>query len=110
MVAFSACGGAATCIVLTDNRGLASTFMTVLSAGVMTLTAKLAPASYPSPQQVQVTLLGVSSQLDLSVFTPSVWIAQGATLSLPVVARVLSTGSPVQGASLNYQVTAAVRV
>jgi len=104
-VAFSVCGGAATCTVLTDNSGLASTFMTVLSAGVMTLTAKLAPASYPNPQQVQVTLLGVSSQLDLSVFTPSVWITQGPTLSLPIVARVLSNGNPVQGASVNYQVT-----
>jgi len=105
-VAFSACAGASTCTVLTDGSGTASTFMTVLSAGVMTLTAKLAPAQYPSPQQVQVTLLGVSSQLDLSVFTPSVWIAEGATWSLPVVSRVLSNGTPVAGASVNYRITA----
>ncbi len=46
-VAFSACAGAASCTVLSDQSGLASTFMIVLSASVMTFTAQLAPASYP---------------------------------------------------------------
>ena len=80
--------------------------MTVLSAGVLTLTAKLAPASYSNPQQVQTTLLGTSSALDLVLITPTVWIAQGATVNLPIVARVLSNGVPVSGKTLNYQITA----
>ena len=33
------------------------------------------------------------------------WIAQGATLSVPVTARVLSNGSPANAATVNYQIT-----
>jgi hypothetical protein len=76
----------------------------VLSVGTTIVTARLAPAIYPNPQQVQVTLLGTSSQLDLSLLNPSVWIAQGSTVSIPLNARVLSNGSPVSGSTVNYQV------
>jgi hypothetical protein len=100
------CAGAASCTALTDQSGAASTFMTVLSTGVLTLTAKLAPASYSSPQQVQTTLLGTSSALDLVLNTPPVWVAQGATVTLPIAARVLSNGVPLSGKTLNYQITA----
>lgn len=103
-LAFSACGGAASCTVLTDQSGYASTFMTVLTAGVMTVTATLAPASYSSPQQVTTTLLGTSSQLDLSLATPRVWIAQGASVTLPLTARLLSNGSPLNAASVSFQI------
>lgn len=103
-VGLLACAGAASCTVLTDQSGVASTNITVLSAGVLTLTAKLAPASYSNPQQVQTTLLGTVSALDLVLNTPPIWIAQGATLSLPVAARVLSNGVPVSGKTLNYQI------
>lgn len=102
-VAFSACAGA-TCTVLSDQSGLASTQMTVLSATVMTLTAKLAPASYSAPQQVQTTLLGTQSQLDLSLPTTSVWVAQGATANIPITANLLSNGSAVSGRTVNYQI------
>lgn len=105
-VGLSVCAGAASCTVLTDQSGAASTFMTVLSAGVLTLTAKLAPASYANPQQVQTALLGTTSALDLVLNTPLVWISQGAIVSLPVDARVLSNGVPVSGKTLNYQITA----
>ncbi len=104
-VAFSVCAGTASCTVLSDQSGMASTFMTVLSANVMTLTAKLAPSSYANPQQVQATLLGVSSQPDLSLTTPTVWVAQRATVSVPVTARVLANGNPVGAGTLNYQIT-----
>ena len=105
-VGLSACMGAASCTVVTDQSGNASSYMTLLSAGVSTVTAKLAPASYSNPQQVQTTLLGTSSALDLVLITPPVWIAQSATVSLPVVARVLSNGAPVVGEPLNYEITA----
>src|SRR5437773_1680580 len=104
-VGFSACSGGANCTLLTDQSGIASTFMMPLSVGAMTVIAKLAPATYPVPQQVQVVLVGTSSQLDLSLLTPSVWIAQGATVTLPLSARVLSNGSPVTGSTVNYQIT-----
>jgi hypothetical protein len=104
-VAYSACGGAASCTVLSDQSGMASTFMTVLSANLMTLTAKLAPASYANPQQVQATLLGVSSPLDLSLGTPAIWVAQGATVLWPITVRVMTNGNPASGEVVNYQIT-----
>jgi hypothetical protein len=64
---FSACSGAVTCNVLSDEGGQASTFVTVLSAGAMTITAQLAPGSYSSPRQVQTTLVGKSSGLDIAL-------------------------------------------
>jgi hypothetical protein len=103
-VAFSVCAGASTCTVLSDQSGMASTFMTVLSANVMTLTASLAPASYSNPQQVQATLLGVSSALDLSLTTPAIWVAQGATVSWPVTVRVMANGIPAQHQTVDYQI------
>ena len=103
-VAFSACGGAAACTVLSDLSGMAYTFMTVLSANVMTLTAKLAPASYTNPQQVQATLLGISSALDLSLTTPAIWVAEGATVSWPITVRVMVNGAPAPQRSVKYQV------
>jgi hypothetical protein len=105
-VGLSLCAGAASCTVVTDQSGTVSTFMTVLSAGAVTLTAKLAPASYANPQQVQTTLLGTSSALDLALNTPPVWVAQGATVTLPIATRVLSNGVPLSGKTLNYQITA----
>jgi hypothetical protein len=107
-VSFSACGGTNNCTILSDQSGLASTFMTVQSAGTMTVAAKLAPAIYPNPQQVQVTLLGTSSQLDLSLLNPSVWIAQGSTVNIPLNARVLSNGNAVSGSTVSYQITGGV--
>jgi hypothetical protein len=104
-VAFSACSGASSCTVLTDQSGVASTFMTVLSPVASILTAKLAPASYVNPKQVQTTLAGTQSQLDLSLLTPPVWIVQGATLTLPIRARAISNGTPIPSLTLNYQVT-----
>jgi len=103
--AFSVCGGASSCAVLSDQSGMVSTGTTVLALGVTTLTAKLAPLSYPMPQQVQATVLGISSALDLSLPTPSLWIAQGATINIPLTSLVLSTGNPLNGATLNYQIT-----
>lgn len=102
---FSMCNGASSCILLSDQNGMASTAVTVLSAGATTLTAKLAPASYSPPQQVQVTVLGTTSSLDLALSTPSVWVAQGASVALPVTARVLSNGGPVAATTVNYQIT-----
>ncbi len=102
--AFSVCGGAASCTVLTDESGLVSTRVTVLTAGTMTITAALAPASYPTPKLVQTTLQGTSSALDLVLSSPYMWIAQGATLDVPLTGRVLASGAPLSGRAVNYQV------
>jgi hypothetical protein len=104
-LSFSACGGSTSCTVLTDQTGQTSTQMTVLTASVMTISAELAPASYTPPQQIQTTLLGTSSSLDISLSSPNSWIAQGATVNAPLTARVLSNGTPDGGRTVNYKIT-----
>ena len=102
--ALSACGGDSTCTVFTDQSGMVSTYATVLTAGVIAITAELAPASYNPPQQIQVLVNGTSSPLDIALTPQSAWIAKGATLSLPLTARVLSHGTPLAGRVVDYQV------
>lgn len=103
-VGFSACGGATSCTVFTDQGGLALSKMTVLSAGASNITVQLAPASYNPAKFVQTTLLGTSSSLDISLLSPFAWIAQGATVDVALTARVLSSGTPLAGQTVNYQV------
>jgi hypothetical protein len=103
-VAFAACGGAASCTLLTDEAGQVSTRVTVLTAATMTITAQLAPASYPTPKFVQATLLGTSSALNISLASPFAWIAEGATLDVMLTARVLVNGTPARGRTVSYQV------
>jgi hypothetical protein len=103
-VSYSACGGAGSCTLLTDDSGQASTRVTVLQAAVMNLSVLLAPASYKTPKSVQATLLGISSAMDVSMLSPFAWIAQGATVDVALTARLLTNGSPAAGIKLNYQV------
>lgn len=103
-VSFSGCGGASTCTVFSDASGMAFTSVTVLTPGNIAITAQLAPATYRAPQQVQTTLVGTESSLDLALLSPYEWIAQGASLNVPLTVRVLSNGSPVSGRSVNYYV------
>jgi len=101
---FSACSGATSCTVLSDQSGMASTSVTLLSVGTTTFTAQLAPASYSSPKQVQTTFSGKESGLDIALAPQQSWIAQGATVNLMLTARVLSNGTPLTGSTVNFQV------
>jgi hypothetical protein len=103
-VSFSACSGASSCTVLSDQGGRASTFVTVLTAGAITITAQLAPASYPAPKQAQTTLVGTSSSLDISLAPQAAHIIQGGTTSVPLTARVLSNGVPLSGSKVDFAV------
>lgn len=96
-----ACAGA-TCTLLTDQSGQASAYMTVLTAGAMIITAQLAPASYTSPQQVQTTLVGRESSLDIALSPQNESVMQGTTGSLALTARVLSNGTPLAGQVVNF--------
>jgi len=96
-----ACAGSS-CMMLTDQSGQASAFMTVLTAGGMTVTAQLAPASYTSPQQVQTTLVGRESALDIALSPQNESVAQGATVNVALTARVLSNGTPQPGKIVNF--------
>ena len=103
-VSYSACAGAGNCTLLTDESGEASTRVTVLQAAVINISVLLAPASYKAPKSVQATLLGVSSAMDISLLSPFVWIAQGATIDVALSARLLANGAPAGGSTVNYQV------
>jgi hypothetical protein len=101
---FLACGGAGSCTLLTDESGQALSRVTVLQAAVINISVLLATASYKTPNSVQATLLGTSSALDISLVSAFAWIAQGATIDVPLAARLLANGSPVAGSIVNYQV------
>ena len=103
-VGFSACSGGNSCTVLSDQDGQASSFVTVLTDNVMTITVQLAPGSYPSPQQVQTTLVGSESALDIALVPQTTSIMLGASVNLTLTARVLSNGSPLNGSTVNFQV------
>jgi hypothetical protein len=98
-VTFSACA-AATCAVITDQQGEASSRMMPNAAGTFTITAAISPAAY-----VHGTLTAVSSSLDIAGAASSSWVAEGATFTLPLTVRVLSNGHPVSSRSVQYAVT-----
>ena len=102
---FASCSGASPCSVVTDQNGQASTFVTPLAAGVATITAQLAPASYPSPKQGQTTLAVRSLSLDLALAPQIAHVAQGATVTVPLTARALSNGAPLTGTNISFAVT-----
>lgn len=105
--ALSACSNAASCSIFTDQSGMATSRITPLTAGVITIVARLAPASYPSPQQVQTTLLGlVSSSLDVSLASSKIWVLQGSTLDIPISTHALTNGAPAAGLTVAYSITA----
>jgi hypothetical protein len=103
-VQLSACGGLSSCSVESDESGLAITWLTPTSVAVATITAALAPASYSSSKSVAGTLDAIESASDIGIVTPYVWLAQGATLGVPLTARVLSNGIAQSGVTVNFRI------
>ena len=101
-VMLSACAAASSCAAITDESGIASTWLMPAAAGVATITATLAPGVYSPAQSVAGTLLATASSLDIGVTTPYLWIAQGRSLAMPITARVLNTGTPQSGVTVNF--------
>ncbi len=100
----SACAAASSCSVTTDQNGEASTWLTPTTTGVASITATLAPGVYNPAQSVSATLNATESASDIGVLTPYLWIAQGATVSLPLTAVALSNGVPQNKATVNFTV------
>jgi hypothetical protein len=101
-----ACGGSASCFLLSDGSGRVSTNVFVQAAGTLTVTATLAPASYSPPATAQTTIVGTSSSTDITLVAGRQSIAQGAVLDLPLTARVLTSGTPQTGKTVNFFITA----
>ena len=102
---FSACGGASSCSVLSDEAGESSTWVTPTVTGPSTITIALAPASYSSPQTQQATVLGTSSTLDLVALTPTRWVGQGATIVVPLEVETLNLGAPKANVAVSFKIT-----
>jgi hypothetical protein len=100
----SACGGASSCSVTSDQNGDAASWLTPAAIGVATITATLAPGAYSVSPSVSATLNATESSSDIGVLTPYLWIAQGATVSVPLTVRVLSNGAPQNNANVNFAV------
>jgi hypothetical protein len=100
----SICGGASSCSQISDESGIASTRVTPAAAGNAVITATLAPGVYSPAQSVAATMTATSSSSDIGVTTPYLWIAQGATVSAPLTARVVSLGVPQRGVTVNFMV------
>ncbi len=102
---FSACGGASSCSVLSDEAGESSSWVTPTATGQSTITIALAPASYTPPQSQQATVVGTSSTLDLVAVTPTRWVGHGATLAAPLTVEALSLGVPKANVVVNFAIT-----
>jgi hypothetical protein len=103
-VTLSACGSGPSCSVISDESGMASTWVTPGAAGVASITATLAPGVYNPAQSVAATLLATSLPTAIGVTTPYLWVAQGATVSVPITARVLSAGAPKSGEMVCFSI------
>ena len=105
-VQFSACNGASSCSVLSDEAGESSSLVTPTVTGASTITVALAPASYSPPQSQQTTLLGTSSTVKhLLALTPTRWIAQAATIAVPLTVEALDLGVPETNVNVNFTIT-----
>jgi hypothetical protein len=103
-VQLSACSGATSCSVITDQNGDAVTWLTPATTGAASIVATLAPGLYTPSKSVTATVNGTESSSDIGVTTPYLWISLGATTSLPLTARVMSSGVPRANAQVNFTV------
>ena len=100
----SACGGATSCSVTTDQSGSATTWLTPAAIGAATVTAVLAPGVYSPAKSVTATLNAIGSSSDIAAVTPNLRISQGATVTLPLLVRAVNNGTPRTGVQINYAV------
>ncbi|MGA9545682.1 MAG: Ig-like domain-containing protein [Candidatus Sulfotelmatobacter sp.] len=98
----SACAGTSGCSTISDESGMASTWVTPVATGNAVITATLAPGVYSPAQSVGSTLSATSTSLDIGVTTPNLWIAAGASLSVPLTARLVNLGAPQSGKQVNF--------
>jgi len=49
-------------------------------------------------------MLGIASPLDLAAIAPTKWIAQGATIDVPLTVRALNMGQPLNNVPINFRV------
>jgi hypothetical protein len=100
----SICSGASTCSAISDESGIASTWVTPAATGNAVIMATLAPGVYSPAQSVAATMTATSTSQDIGVTTPYLWIAQGASVSVPLTAVVVDLGAPKSGVTVNFTI------
>lgn len=100
----SICGGATSCSVTTDQNGSATTWLTPAATGASTVTATLAPGVYSPANSVTATVNAIQSTSDIGAVSPYLWISQGASVTLPLTVRAVSSGSPRNGVQINFAI------
>jgi len=98
-VLFSACNASA-CSLETDEQGEVVTRLVPTAVGTFTVTAAISPTAY-----VQAEVSGTSSALAISALSHAAWVAQGGSGSVALNVRVLASGQPVAGRTVQYAVT-----
>jgi hypothetical protein len=101
----SVCGGVSSCAAITDESGIASTRVTPAAAGVATITATRAGHLHPLTVGLRHTVSQIVGFGYIGIVAPYLYIAQGATLSAPITARVVSTGTPQAGVTVNFRIS-----
>ncbi len=100
----SSCAGTTACSAISDESGIASTWVTLAATGNAVVRATLAPGVYSTAPSVGATLSGTSTSSDIGVTPSGLWIEQGASLSVSLTARVVSLGSPQSGITVNFMI------
>jgi len=100
----SICGGSSACSAVSDEGGIVSTWVTPGATGNAAITATLAPGVYSPAQSVTATMTATSTSSDIGVTTPYLWIAQGASVGVPLTARVVKLGTPQSGVTVNFAI------
>jgi IPT/TIG domain len=98
------CGGGSSCSVFSNESGRVVVNAVVTAIGTAQVTAQLAPVSYSNPSTVVATLTGIESNLDIALIGQMVAVEQGASVNVPLLARVLNNGTPQPGNTVNFQV------
>jgi hypothetical protein len=102
----SACGGAASCTVFSDQNGQASTRAALKTRNVVTLSAQLAPKSYSPAKQVSGTLApNAAGPLDIALITETVRVPQGSPVDWTLTAIALASGTPQPNRTINFLIT-----
>jgi hypothetical protein len=102
--ALSACGGGSTCSAVSDESGNASTWISPAVAGSSTLTATLAPFSYPTSKLTSTTVVGTEASLAIGLTSPYSWVIAGGSVTLQLTARVMDDATPLSGDTVNFTV------
>jgi hypothetical protein len=92
-VEFAACGGAS-CVVLTDATGLASTAAMATSIGGVTVQASAVGASVSASFAAVVRSIAMAQ--------PTEYVAAGATVAWPIQASVAENGAAASGVAVSW--------